>query len=88
MFGQDLDAMIEARNEQEWEDQNKEELPASGILEELGSAWDRVSEAFDHLAEAVGLAEGFPIECRIESVMNDLEDLQNEISKLKREVRR
>lgn len=87
-FGQDLDAMIAARNAREWEDQNAEpEMDVCGCVSQLGYAWDKMCEAYDHLAEADGMAEGFPAEHRIQSVLDTLENLKDEIRKIQREVK-
>ena len=86
-FGQDLDAMIEARNAREWEEQNAEpEMDVCGVASELGYAWDELEKGYSRLAEACGKAEGFPAEYKIQSLIDRLEDLQDEIRELKREV--
>ena len=86
-FGQDLDAMIEARNARELEEQNEEpEMDAGGVASELGYAWDELEKGYSRLAEACGRAEGFPAEYKIQSLIDRLENLQNEIRDLKREV--
>ena len=87
-LGQNVSEMIEARNAREWEEQNEEnEMDVCGINSELGYAWDDLEKGYDRLAEACGLAEGTPMEDKIQSVINRLEDLQNEIRGLRREVR-
>lgn len=87
-FGQDLDAMIEARNAREWEEQNAEpEMDVCGVDSQLGYAWDEMEKAYNHLAEAIGIVEDFPVEHKIQSVLDELENLQNEIRKIQREVK-
>ena len=92
MFGQDLDAMVEARNAQEWEEINEEpEVPVSLIDSELYDAWCEMSEAYDRMAWACEYADknqsSRAIYNKILSVMNDLENLQGEIEKMRREVK-
>lgn len=86
-FGQDLDAMIEARRAMEWEEENAEpEMDVCGVESELGYAWDELEKGYDRLAEACGKAEGFPAEHKIQSLIDRLEKLQNEIRDLRKEV--
>jgi len=88
MFGQDLDAMYEARCAQDWEDQNREpEMDVCGVDAQLGYAWDEMENAYNHLAEAIGIAEDFPVEYKIQSVLDELENLQNEVRKIQKEVK-
>lgn len=87
-LGQDVGAMVEARNAREWEEQSREpKIDICGVNSELGYAWDALEKGYNRLSEACGLAEGAPMEYRIQSVLNRLEDLQNEIRALQKEVK-
>ena len=85
-FGQDLDAMFAARHEPKW-DEEPQEMDISTVDAELGYAWDELEKGYDRLANAADAAEGFTAGPRIESILHDLEDLQNEIRKVQQEVR-
>ncbi len=88
VLGQNVSAMIEARNAREWEEQSREpKIDICGVNSELGYAWDALEKGYNRLSEACGLAEGAPMEYRIQSVLNRLEDLQNEIRALQKEVK-
>ena len=89
-FGQDLDAMIDARNAREWEEENEEpEIDISRIVSCLGYAWGNISDAInDWLADACDIAEGIPAGAKIQSIIDRLEDIQEEIKTLQREVER
>lgn len=80
----DLDAMYEADLARDWEEQNKEpEIDRSGIFDQLGYAWDELSEVVSNLAEAAGLAEGHPYADRIISFQNDVEEVQRDLQKIR-----
>lgn len=85
----DLDMMIEIRDAREWEEQNREpEIPKSAIVAGLGYASACLSEAVnDWLAEACDFAEGTPVERKIQSLIDRLDDMQKEIRIIKREVK-
>ena len=85
---QDIDGMIEARNMREWEDENAEpEIQVSRIASCLGYGWGCLSDAInDHLAEACDLAEDTPVWAKIQSVIDRLEGIQDEIKTIQREV--
>ena len=88
MFGQDIDAMIEARNAREWEEENEApEIQVSRIASCLGYGWGYISDAInDHLAEACDLAEDTPVWAKIQSVIDRLEGIQEEIKTIQKEV--
>ena len=87
-FGQDLDAMYEARCAREWEKNNEDtEVPVYLIESELRNAWGECSDANDRLAWACEYAEGTPAENRIQSLIDDLEKIQGEIKKIEEEVK-
>lgn len=86
MFGQDLDAMIEARNALEWEEQNWE-MPAGDVEAQLNAAIRLMNEAYDKIAAAADSAEGFPMANKLDSILYDLENLQNELENYQREVK-
>lgn len=80
----DLDAMYEADLAQDWEEQNREpEINRFGIFNQLGYAWDELSEVISNLAEAAGLAEGHPYADRIISFQNDVEEVQRDLQKIR-----
>ena len=80
----DLDAMYEADLAKDWEEQNREpEINRFGIYNQLGYAWDALSEAVSNLAEAASLAEGHPYADRIASFQADVEDVQRDLQKIR-----
>lgn len=88
IFGQDLDAMIEARNAQEWEELNAEpEIPVYLIDSQLWYAWCECSDANDRLAWACEYAKNHPFAAKVESLIDEVEKIQNEIKKLQEEVK-
>jgi hypothetical protein len=87
-FGQDVGAMIEARNAQEWEELNAEpEIPVYLIDSELWNAWCECSDANDRLAWACEYAKGHPFEDKVLSLMDEIEKIQDAIKKLQEEVK-
>ena len=88
MFGQDLDAMIEARNAREWEEQNAEpEMPVGDVEAHLSAAIRLLNEAYDKIAAAANSADGFPMADKLDSILYDLENIQNDVEKYQREVK-
>ena len=80
-FGQDIDAMIEARNAREWEEQNKVAEPDYAEIEM------HISDALDYLrvalADAMVEAKDSPEEARIRSLVDDIESLQNDAASMR-----
>lgn len=64
------------------------ELDNYGVYYQLGYAWDALSKACGRLAEAAGIAEGFPAEARIVSVLEATEKLQDEINQIRERLMR
>ena len=89
MFGQDVSAMIEARNAREWEELNEEPelLPVSDVEKHLGEAFRLLNESYDRIAKAADYAKDFPLEAKLDSILHDLENLTNDIEKYRREVK-
>ncbi len=88
-FGQDLDAMYEARCSREWEEANEEpEIDKDGINKNLGSAWNGLDSGYNRLIEACDLAENTPVWAKIQSVIARIEDMQTELRGLQVEVSR
>ena len=92
MFGQDLDAMIEARNAREWEELNAfAEIDYAEIDTELEDALDSLKDSYQAIADAANEAEGSPDAYKIRSLLGDLDvirdDLISLIANLKKEVR-
>lgn len=88
MFGQDVSAMIEARNAMEWEELNEEpEMPVSDVDSQLGEAFRLLNESYDRIAKAADYAKDFPLEAKLDSILHDLENLTNDIEKYRREVK-
>lgn len=90
-FGQDVDAMIEARNAAEWEAQTApvidgETARQAGMLlrmtaEELDGALDLLNEAAETLVDT-------PDGDRISSMLNEMEDMLSEILAKRDEMER
>jgi len=86
-FGQDLDAMIEARNAAEWEEINEErEIDADEIEYQMDECDDDLENALTDLAEAIKAAEGSPEEYRIRSLFSDLEAVRSDVAILKKKI--
>ena len=89
VFGQDVGAMIEARNAREWEDQeNRPELDCYGVYYKLGAALDCVSDAGGILAKAEKQADGFPVAHRIGALADDVANLTDAIERIRKELMR
>lgn len=87
MFGQDIGAMIEARNAREWEEANREpEMDPEAVDLSLGDALSELTDACGDLAMAAAEAEGFPYAARIMSLFADLETIQDEITSLRARI--
>lgn len=87
-FGQDIDAMIEARNAQAWEELNQEPiLDTEDVMYQLSGVEDDLKNAMFDLGEAVKAAEGFPVEYRIKSIMDDINRLNDEVISLKARIK-
>ena len=88
MFGQDVAAMVEARNAREWEELNEEPvLDTEEVMYQLAGVEDDFSNAKYDLGEAIKLAEGFPLKYQIESIMDDLNRLNDDIISLKARIK-
>jgi hypothetical protein len=86
-FGQDLDAMIEARNAAEWEEINEErEIDADEIEYQMDECDDDLENALTDLAEAINAVEGLPEENRIRSIFEDLTSVRNDVAVLKKKI--
>ena len=78
-----LDAMIEDRNAQEWEDQNREEpTDTTPAINRMADATYPLHEAIRCLHQAAKLIEGDPEEHRIEALAMDLESVSDDIDRL------
>ena len=83
-FGQDIDAMIEARNAREWEEQNKVAEPDYAEIEmHISDALDYLRETMMALADAMVEAKDSPEEARIRSLVDDIESLQNDAASMR-----
>ena len=75
---QDVDAMWEADAAAEWERLNEPD-PSEKALKEaakmLVGVVESLDKATDSVAEAVNILEGTPMEDRVASIMDDLEDI-------------
>ena len=92
MFGQDLDAMYEARCAQDWEDQNAEvEICWEDVDEDFGSAIESIRATKESLEEASVLTDGLPVKSRIMSLIMDLGSIMSDVetirANLKKEVK-
>lgn len=92
MFGQDLDAMIEARNAREWEELNAfAEIDYAEIDTELEDALDSLKDSYQAIADAANEAEGSPDAYKIRSLLGDLDVIRDDLislrANLKKEVR-
>jgi len=86
-FGQDLDAMIEARNSAEWEEITEVVQPDADEIEyQMNECDDDLANALTDLAEAIKAAEGSPEENRIRSIFSDLESVRNDVAILKQKI--
>ena len=91
MFGQDVDAMVEARNATEWEEQTAPVIDGETArqaarwlriaAEELDSALDSVNEAAEALVDT-------PDGDRISSLLKEMEDKLSEIRTKRDEMER
>ena len=92
MVGQDLDAMIEARNAREWEELNAfAEIDYAEIDTELEDALDSLKDTYQALADSANEAEGSPDAYKIRSLLGDLDVIRDDLislrANLKKEVR-
>lgn len=82
-FGQDLDAMIEARNAREWEEQNAEPvMDVEDVVYWLGIGQDELKDGIAALGTAAQDADGFPAHARIMSLIGDIITIRDEITSL------
>ena len=83
-FGQDLDAMIEARNAREWEEQNTfAEIDYAEIDTGLEDALDSLGDTYQAIADAANEAEGSPDAFKIRSLLGDLEVIRDDLISLR-----
>ena len=80
-----LDHMYEAEGARIWEEQNRE-MPVSDIDYALGDAWTQLCTVCDKLAEAAEHADGFPVEQRIMSMLSGVEEMQDEIRRMREKL--
>ena len=84
MFGQDIGAMIEARNAREWEEQNTfVEIDYAEVDTGLEDALDSVKTAYQAIADAANEAEGSPEAYRIRSLLGDLDVIRDDLISLR-----
>lgn len=82
-FGQDLDAMIEARNAAEWEEINEEPvLDREEVCERLNGALDSLKDVFIEIGGALSETGGFSVHSQVSSIWNDLELVQDDLTSL------
>lgn len=87
-FGQDVGAMIEARNAREWEAQNTFIAPDYKEIDtELEDALESLKTAYQAIADAAREAEGIPGEYRISSLLGDIDVIRDDITSLKARLR-
>jgi len=87
-FGQNLDAMIEARNAREWEELNKTVKPNYTEIDEgLDEALDGLKDTYQAIADAALEANGSPNEYRISALLIDLDNIRDELTSLKNRLR-
>jgi hypothetical protein len=82
----ELDLMYETALAEDWEEQNRT-IVIAGVHPALDAAYSKIKEGCELLSDAVSKAEGYPVEFRIESVLNDMEKLQEEINRIRKEVK-
>lgn len=88
---QDVQAMWEAAAAAEWEritEPDKDAEKMQDAAHSVGYAYDNISQAMQHLYDAFKEAEGTVAEDRIASLMNDLEDLQDDVLSMKCDLKR
>ena len=82
-FGQDLDAMIEARNAAEWEEINEEPvLDREEVCERLNGALDSLKDVFIEIGGALSETGGFSVHSQVSSIWDDLELVQDDLTSL------
>lgn len=89
IFGQDLDAMIEARNSAEWEEINEEpELDTEDVAEELTDALDDLLQCMKHIGTAANTAKGFPVWDDLMELFDGLEPYQTDVETLRDRIKK
>lgn len=91
-LGQDVAAMVEARNAAEWEELNEEPvLDKEEIFYDLTDALDDLLQCLKSIGEAAKVADGFQERHELLSLFDDGEtyqtEVENMIAKFKKEVR-
>lgn len=82
----ELDLMYETALAEDWEEQNRT-IVIAGVHPALDAAFSKIKEGCELLSDAVSKAEGYPVGYQIESVLNDLEVLKDEINIIRRKVK-
>lgn len=83
---QDVDTMWESDASAEWERQNEDTPEEEKYMEaayDMKRVWETLSEAVDRLAEVADGLDGTPGYDRIVSLIDDLEEYQNEVMVMK-----
>lgn len=83
---QDIDTMLESDASAEWERQNEDTPEEEKYMEaayDMNRVWETISEAVDRLAEVADEVDGTPGYDRIVSLIDDLEEYQNEVMVMK-----
>ena len=91
----ETELMEESARNYQWEEINDvseeeetEEMNRCRVYDFLCDTLDNFSEGYDRLASAADAAEGFPIECEIMSIANDLDKLKEATDKLLIELKK
>lgn len=74
-LGQNVGAMVEARNAKEWEDQNKDDFNYFPAKYRAEDAIHLLNQAIDRLFKAADYATGTNYETEFESTGNKVEDI-------------
>ena len=90
LSARDVDLMIEAQADAEWErlnadDPDEEKFKDAG--RELGYAHEHMVEALDSIYEAAKEADGTLAYDKIMSILNDVDDLKGEVYILKEKLK-
>ena len=88
---QNVDMMYEAAVAQEWEMLNKPALDedvVDEILKHLEESMKRLSDAEDELVEIVDIVDGDPLEDRINSIRDGVNDMWSAVYRLRENVRK
>ena len=80
---QDVDAMWEADTAAEWERINDTAEPDEDVLESLQNAQDAIDNGCDWLADAIGNMEGDPMSYRLQSILDSVVSLAEELEKMR-----